>query len=423
MEHIEKYIYNIEDLDKCLQSKDEIVVYGAGDYGKRLIDYIIYIKKIDRVKGIVVTEKGKLNSEYKGIKIYEAASFLEEQKCVVLIAVSLPYQNDIADIVNRYGKIYRYITYEAYVNMGKRLDTKIRVPYKGIDFLLAGFTKCGTTSLHKALMGIKEIYLSEKKESLFFSWCDKVENPEEVLAQNYFDNIREGQLVGAIEPTFLREAERIHYFFGDKIKIIFLVRNPVKALFSAFKMQNRFGLERFEELYQKKGVYSSEMFDKYMDWLLDDGVCNMEYINWINQFWKYYPKEQVKIYFFEELISNPQMIINDLFSFLGISADYKHIELPLANEGNFVMADLESFRIAKLKRELSLKIMYSKLENKEWYDDQCRYLEICKQYDKANKIYNVKITEEQRKKAEEYFEPSVRRLETALHKELSELWF
>lgn len=424
MEQIEKYIYSIEDLDKCLQSKDRIAIYGAGDYGKRLIDYIISIKKENRITGIIVTEKGDFNCEYKGIKIYEAASFLEVQECFVIIAVSLDFQNDIVNVVKHYGKPYRYMMYEAYQDLGKKLDARMPVPYNGIDFLLAGFVKCGTTSLHSALMKVDRIYLPEKKETQFFTWYDKVKNPKKELIDKFFDNIRAGQVVGMIEPTFAGEADRIYDFFGDKIKIIFLVRNPVDAIFSSFKMHNRNGVAELEEAYQSSGVFYIEMFDEYFDRVTNKGKYALEYIYWIEQFWRYYPKGQVKIVFFEELVKNPQMIINDILKFIGISDTYECLKLPLENEGNFVMADIEGYKLAKLRRDLYRENAFMGKENiQKRYEKQFEYMEINKKYDQAEKIYDLKISKQQRLKAEAYFEESVRKLEAALNKELSQLWF
>lgn len=42
-------------------------------------------------------------------------------------------------------------------------------PVQEIQFVVAGFLKCGTTSLHYALQQIEDIYLPDDKESQFFT--------------------------------------------------------------------------------------------------------------------------------------------------------------------------------------------------------------------------------------------------------------
>lgn len=73
------------------------------------------------------------------------------------------------------------------------------------------------------------------------------------LIENFFYDISEGQVVGMVEPPFSENAEQIAEFFGTDIKIIFLVRNPVDAEFSRFKMSARDGYLS-EDVYANMGV-------------------------------------------------------------------------------------------------------------------------------------------------------------------------
>lgn len=50
-------------------------------------------------------------------------------------------------------------------------------------------------------------------------------------------------------------------------------------------------------------------------------------------------------------------------------------------------------------------------------------MNVREQYEHANKLYGVKLTDHQKKKLEAHFNDSVRKLEKELGKDLSKLWF
>lgn len=425
MEEITKYIYKTEDLKKCLELQESVIVYGIGDYGKRLVDSIIAMEKKDKIKAVVVTKKQEAVEDYRGIKIYEAASYFEkEQKSYVIIAISVQYQRDVQKLVNRYGMKYCYMTRLLYTELESLVDTRTIVEYRGIDFLLAGFCKCGTTSLYDVLHQKDGIYLSDEKESLFYSWRDMVTNPLEILKENFMNKIRAGQVVGMIEPTFATKAEQIYSDFGSDVKLIFLVGNPVNAFFSYFKMACRTGISQVKELYQENEHYRQEMLEEYFEKCKSNGTLINEYIYWIEKFWEYYPRENVKIIFFEELIKEPNRVINEVLDFIGVSAGAACESLPLLNEGSYVMADADGYMLANEMHELQFKKRILKSENiQEIHRLEHEIEQIKEEYNKAEKIYDIKLTEQQRKMLEEYFDDSVRKLEKELGKDLSKLWF
>lgn len=419
-----KYIYTIGELKDYIE-KGNIVIYGAGDWGKRLADYVISANLQDKIIGMVVSNMEQPYCRYRDFQIYEADGFLRERQCSVIIAVSWRYQGEVTQVVERYGIEYCIFSQDIYWELEEAMDTRKRVPYKGIDFLVPGFTKCGTTSLHKALITINDLYLAKQKESHLFKWYHKIQNPEKVLIENYFNDIREGQIVGMIEPTFETHAKEVYDFFGSDIKLIFLMRNPVESAFSRFKMMLRGG-KGVEELYQKYGKFSLQMFDEYVGWNEEknQGVIISRYIDWIDKFKEYYPADQIKLVYFEELVSSPAKVINQILNFIGSRCEYADEKLPLVNEGNYVMADLENYKIAREHNKLSweYKECYEKdlVKKDEYYS---KLMQSQREFEKTEKIYNVHISEEQRKKMEQYYNKSVRRLEEYSRKDLSELWF
>lgn len=139
----------------------------------------------------------------------------------MIIAVSLIYQMDIEHIVLQYSDQYCCMTGELYHDIEKKMDPRPAVPFQGIDFLCPGFGKCGTTSFYSALRKVDSIYLPEQKENHFLQWCDDVENAKEILAERFYDDIKEGQKVGMIDPTYAWEAQKTYDVLGVILKLFF----------------------------------------------------------------------------------------------------------------------------------------------------------------------------------------------------------
>lgn len=420
---MKKYIFTLNDLSDCLNENRQIAIYGAGVWGQLIIDYIFSVEKQDVIKGIAVTDKTGNISEYRGIKVYEAAELFRQENYFILIAVSDCYQADVRKIVERYCGLSQYSCVTADLINSMR-DRGKRVEWNGkIDFLVPGFGKCGTTSLYSALRRFNDIYLSSKKESHYFKWCNTVEEPIKVLKDVYFNDIRQGQLVGMIETNFVEKPQQIYSTFGKDIKLIFLLRNPVYASFSEFMMMCRgTGCLEMESAYQKYGgIFSVKMFDEYFEILDHNNMFDCARL--IGEFMNYYPREQIKVIFLEELLENTKEGMNDLLKFIGSTSKYDTDELPHENEGSYVMADIEGYRSLSQRDALFLELRRMTTNDRKFDETYEAYKQIYMKEKNAKKIYNVKILPEQKKKAEDYYYNSVRDLEKLLDKDLSQLWF
>lgn len=69
------FIYKV-DFFNDIDLLDGFVIYGIGEYGKKLIDFLISIDKKNKIKGIIVTNKKDVVDTYEGIPIKEARDFL-----------------------------------------------------------------------------------------------------------------------------------------------------------------------------------------------------------------------------------------------------------------------------------------------------------------------------------------------------------
>lgn len=193
----ERFIYESKFLDGCLKNAASVIIYGIGVYGSTVVDYMIKTGNKEKIRGIVVTDRKDAHATYENIPISDAKSCFrneENRNCLVIVAVSVQFQESIVAVLESFGiKRWYCLTRHAYLNLMKNGDKRLRIPYRGVDFLIAGFIKCGTTSLHSVLRKVDSVFVPLEKETHFFWWFDKVDNAEEKLIERYFSDIRKGQ--------------------------------------------------------------------------------------------------------------------------------------------------------------------------------------------------------------------------------------
>lgn len=415
-------------LNDLLDRKESVVIYGIGIFGKCLTDYLISQNRRNQIRGVVVTDLSVSDREYQGFWIQEAHSFFEQcGETFVLIAVSLAYQSEVAEIVMRYGLDYIFVTDRLFCDMNARIDRKERFSlHVKIDFCIAGFQKCGTTSVFSALKEIESIYLPDKKETLFFEWYRKVKYPEKLLEKKYYADMGEAkQLIGMVEPSFARYPRQLKELLGNSVKLVFLLRNPIDALFSSFKMMMRQGSggSELRNIYQKSSCLE-DMFTMYLKHRMEqNALTDMHYFFWLELFYSLFSKEQIKVVFFEELVQTPKLIMNEILNFIGSIEVYQKDSLCHENKGDFLMADEEGYLIAEQRQQLlKTEGAITKDGIEKEAEAEKRLDEIERKYNAAKKAYGIKMTDRQKEMAKVYFNEDVRNLEKLIGRDLTEIW-
>ena len=119
----QKVLQNLEELSAFLRETENVVIYGAGDYGKKIIDYLIFAGEERKIRGIVVTKRKHSDRCYRKVKIQEASDFFEKNKnCFVLIAASLEHWFAIEEIVCAQEVSYRIMAQELYIDICRKMD-------------------------------------------------------------------------------------------------------------------------------------------------------------------------------------------------------------------------------------------------------------------------------------------------------------
>ena len=293
-----------------------------------------------------------------------------------------------------------------------------------LDFLCVGFPKCGTSSLHSALMRTKDVELPyNKKETCFFAWYQNYQDPLDMFQKRYFPQAlteEHKQIRGAVEPSFIRNAEGIRQYFGSDLKLVFMLRNPADAQWSLFKMDlRRVRTPKISLLYKKANNDLQLMFRYYMnDFVKKSGSDSVFfYDHWLESFLRFFPREQMHFILFEDYLNHYTEVMEKLSDFLGF-----HIsQLPdlwRKNAGDKISKDYRSAEINRLLYTISIKARKSGTNHEVFWNQKVG---------RKVQLYTLKpirerMSEENRQMVLDYYHDSILRTAEITGLPLEELW-
>jgi len=220
------------------------------------------------------------------------------------------------------------------------------------NFLIIGAQRCGTSSLFYYLSRHPFIKPSQKKEIRYF---DRFTN----LGMNWY----KGNFPSKIVKFFFQKKNGMPFITGEAtssyifhpslpelisnllpdVKIIALIRNPTDRAFSHYNMMKRVAKENLsfeqaleeessrikgeEEKIQKDLNYFSLPLNYYA--YLHHGM----FVNYLEKWLNYFPKDQMLIITTEELEDEPKKIFLNVTRFLGIP-DWAPNDFPKKNIGS-----------------------------------------------------------------------------------------
>lgn len=194
------------------------------------------------------------------------------------------------------------------------------------NFMMIGVAKAGTTSFFRYLDQHPQIFVPEIKATNYFGYEDARdwkwdEEGDAPLLQNFpirtldaykdiFSNTKDEIAVGEVSPQYFRcpNAARRIYEYEPKVKLVLSLRNPADRAFSGFMMRTRRG-EAVKGFYEELTPQSSHVKEGF-------------YSKRLKRYLDLFPREQIKIYIFEEFKKNAAGTISDLFGFLGVDTAF-----------------------------------------------------------------------------------------------------
>lgn len=176
------------------------------------------------------------------------------------------------------------------------------------DFVIIGAPKCATTWLTSNLIAQPEVHMPSSELHFFnrnyakgLSWYS-----------SHFHGARPGQIVGEKSASYLSDPAvpgRLRELLPNA-KLIVQLRNPSERAYSDYCMLLRRG-----EVSRNIGEYLSEL--SAMPRFLFDGL----YARHLKAFFAVYPREQIQILLYENIVADSAGVFQDVGRFLGLRDD------------------------------------------------------------------------------------------------------
>lgn len=177
-----------------------------------------------------------------------------------------------------------------------------------VDFMIVGAAKCGTTTLSEILSNHPDVCFSRMKEPHFFSkspdWKANLDEYKNLYSPKPSQICGEGSTTYTCYPEFNKDTWQALYDFNPKLKLIYVMRDPVDRIVSQYMHNYLRGLtsEPFEKAVLNNSVY----------------INRTRYYIQIKPYFELFNKEQILLLTLEEFIADRQKTLKKTADFLEI---------------------------------------------------------------------------------------------------------
>ncbi len=268
------------------------------------------------------------------------------------------------------------------------------------NFLIIGAAKAGTTALYRYLNEHPQIYMSPKKEPQFFALEGEkadFQGPGDGIKYTYitefeaycelFDNVVNELAIGEASPWYLYEPkapERIQHYIPNA-KLIAILRDPVERAYSNFLNSVREDLEPLNDFVQAMEAESERINSNWSPrWFYKQrGFYYIQLKRYFDQF----DRNQLKVYLYEDLQSDPIGLMQDIFQFLGVDETFvpdtsqKHnvsliprnkVLNKLFRQPNSIKSILKPFLPSRLRKQVKTNLINLNLQKKPQLQPEVR---------------------------------------------------
>lgn len=209
------------------------------------------------------------------------------------------------------------------------------------DFIGIGAQKSGTTWLYLNLKQHPDIQFAQRiiredgrwvrlqlnqKELRYFKNNDRFYSPMSHYTR-HFENLDANKLKGEITPDYaIMGSDRVRFMskLMPQLKLILLVRNPIQRAWSHAKM----------DLVKRAGQTIEQLSDDTV-WAHFRGqgaISRGSYSTILDKYYRFFPKEQVFVGFYEDISAEPEKLFKQLLHFLGLPSDQLDLsQYPLSD--------------------------------------------------------------------------------------------
>ena len=207
-----------------------------------------------------------------------------------------------------------------------------------INFLVPGFSKCGTTTLCALLAQHPAIYIPELKEPWYFSSNDFPE-PEADYIQ-HFSPALPGQLLGEGSVSYSEHGKedisisRIHDNNPD-CRFIFIARHPLRRIESSYREMHHSGV--------KFGLNAPYGLAENLE-LFPQMIKDSLFFERISKYVNVFGSGSILVLFLEDFHREPQREMEKCFRHLGVDHSFRVKDQLRLNEGSSKYYDTRILR-------------------------------------------------------------------------------
>jgi len=213
------------------------------------------------------------------------------------------------------------------VNAAAIAGTSTRTP----NFLIIGAAKSGTTAIWHYLRQHPQIYMSPRKHTRFFAYESEdpgFDGPAPTRptmpyaiadVESYhalFEGAADETAIGEASHSYLHRPEaagRIRRYAPD-MKLIAILRDPVERAYSNYGQMVRNGRERITDFALALEEEEARIRDNW--WPEFHYVQVGLYTSQLRRYFELFERDQIKVYLYEDLSSDPSGVLRDIFRFL-----------------------------------------------------------------------------------------------------------
>jgi hypothetical protein len=190
---------------------------------------------------------------------------------------------------------------------------------RGLDFIVIGALKGGTTTLFHYLRHHPQIYVPPEKEIPFFSNEKRFSSGWEQFYSEFLIQAPSKALLGKFTPQYMerpaRHVPERMFRLMPHVKLIALLRNPIERAYSHYRMEKRFGREArsFEEAFSS---YSKGAGRKIYFTASQYGTMLRHYLN-------YFTRDQLLIHFTDDFEREAGTVLDSICAFLGLPPGFR----------------------------------------------------------------------------------------------------
>lgn len=218
------------------------------------------------------------------------------------------------------------------------------------DFLVIGGSRCGTTSLHAALVGHPELFVPREKSPNFFTAPDVDAVPDSAAlramkghavtsTQEYlglFASAPAAAMVGEVSPVYLQSvhAAARAAAFCPEARIVAILRQPVQRAFAHWLGRRRDGLDPHETF--EAAIAGDLAVPVSPDVAFNRYLAIGRYAHFLRSWYEAFPRARVHVVFFDDFVRDPRGVVNDVCAFLGVSPLAGDLPLEQRNQGGII---------------------------------------------------------------------------------------